>query len=189
MKRVIGLGLVTAAAALLHAQALAVGAKVNGFTVNDPSGNPAPFSTRRGGTTVVVFIATKCPISNDYNERMKALYSDYGSKGVKFVFINSNATEPASEVAEHARANGFPFQVYKDPKNVVADQFGAQFTPEAYVIDQADTLRYHGHIDDSRNASRIQSQTLRAALDAVLTGKPVATAETKAFGCTIKRAK
>ena len=77
---------------------------------------------------------------------------------MKFVFVNSNSTEPAAEVAEHAKQVNFAFPVYKDENNVVADQFGAQVTPEAYVIDQTGAVRYHGYVDDSRNASRIQSR-------------------------------
>jgi hypothetical protein len=139
--------------------------------------------------TVVAFIGTKCPISNDYNERMKELYQNYSARGVKFVFINSNFNEPAAEVREHAQASGFAFAVYKDEDSVVANAFGAQVTPETFVIDKTGALRYHGHIDDSRNPARIQNQGLRLALDAVLAGSPVRTAQTKAFGCTIKRAK
>jgi hypothetical protein len=55
------------------------------------------------------------------------------------------------------------------------------------VIDSTGTLVYHGQIDDSRNEQRVQQQGLRMALDAVLAGKPVGVAETKAFGCSIKR--
>jgi glutathione peroxidase-family protein len=170
-------------------QTFEVGSTVADFTVEDLSGRPATFASLKGDVTVVAFIATKCPISNDYNERMKAVYNDYAPKGVKFVFINSNYNEPATEVRQHAETNGLPFAVYKDENNVVANAFGAQVTPEMFVLDKDKVIRYHGYIDDSRNAARIQNQGLRMALDAVLKGAPVAAAETKAFGCTIKRAK
>jgi peroxiredoxin len=166
-----------------------LGSTVGDFTVSDATGKPVTFASLRGDVTVVAFIATKCPISNDYNERMKALYSDYTAKGIKFIFINSNFNEPPAEVREHAQMHGFPFAVYKDEGNVVADSFGAQVTPEMFVIDKAGAVRYHGYIDDSRNAARIQNQGLRLALDAVMRHDAVATQETKAFGCTIKRAK
>ena len=136
-----------------------------------------------------MFISTKCPISNAYNDRMKSLYTEYAAKGVKFIFLNANENEPAPEVQQHAQAHAFPFAVYKDEGNLVANSFGAQVTPESYVIDKAGMIRYHGHIDDSRNPDRIQTQGLRMALDAVLSGGPVSDTETKAFGCTIKRVK
>lgn len=187
MRRVTSLGLsVVFTVAPLLAE-LGVGGKVADFKLSGPGGHAVNFAALRGATTVVTFVATQCPISNDYNERMNAVYRDYSGKGVKFVFVNSNVSEPAADVAEHAKRVSFAFPVYKDENNVVADQFGAQVTPESYVIDGSGTVLYHGSIDDSRNASRIQFQGLRAALDSVLGGKPVEKAETKAFGCTIKR--
>lgn len=150
-------------------------------------GQTASFSEFKGATTVVVFISTKCPISNAYNERMNALYQDYSVKGVKLLFVNANSNESETEVTEHAKANGFAFHVQKDVGNILADRFGAQATPTAHVIDSTGILRYRGFIDDSTNPARIHVLGLRAALDAVITGKPVAVAETKAFGCSIKR--
>ena len=189
MKQIAWVFSVLLVAGVGFAQEFALGGKVGNFTLSDAQGAPVEFSALKGDITVVLFVATKCPISNDYNERMKALYQEYSAKGVKFVVINSNSSEPASEVADHMKQNGFPFLVYKDANNVVADRFGATVTPESFVIDKTGTIRYHGHIDDSRNPTRIQTQGLRLALDAVLAGGEVKTTETKAFGCTIKRAK
>jgi len=171
----------------LAAAGLKVGSTVENFTLKTVDGKDVQYAELAGNITVVTFIATQCPISNDYNERMKALYADYHPKGVKFVFINSNHTEPAAEVKQHAASNGFQFQVYKDPGNVVADMFGAQFTPEVYVV-KGGKVAYHGRIDDARKGE-IKDHSLRNALDALLAGKAPAVAETKAFGCTIKRVK
>ncbi len=105
-----------------------------------------------GSTTVVTFISVRCPVSNAYNSRMNAVHNDYASKGVQFVFINSNAS----------------------------DRFGAQATPETFVIDSSGVIRYHGSIDDAQSEAR-------GALDAVLAGKQPEVAETMAFGCSMKR--
>lgn len=139
--------------------------------------------------TVIMFIATQCPISNDYNERMAALYDEYASKDIAFVGINSNKQEDIEEIKDHAAKNGFKFPVLKDWNNVVADAYGAQVTPEVFVLDGKATVLYHGRIDDSRNPSKIKTHDLREALDALLAGKAVPRPETKAFGCTIKRVK
>lgn len=185
--------LLFSAAALLAGQAWSqefqLGGKVSDFTLTDVKGAPVQYSSLAGDVTVITFIATKCPVSNNYNERMKELYNDYSAKGVKFVFVNSNGSEPAAEVEEHARQHGFAFPVYKDENNIVADRFGAQVTPESFVLDKTGVIRYHGYIDDSQNPARIKSHGLRKALDALLTGANVETAQTKAFGCTIKRVK
>lgn len=176
-------------AGLLCAQEFKLGSPVPDFQIRDLDGKAVAFSALKGPITVVTFIATECPVSNSYNQRMSDLYKDYSPKNVKFIFVNANRSEPASEVRAHAKRVGFPFPVYKDPDNVVADRFDAQVTPESYVMDSAGILRYHGSIDDNMNQSRVHTQRLRAALDALLAGKPVHATETKAFGCTIKRAR
>jgi peroxiredoxin len=136
----------------------------------------------------VVFIATKCPVSNAYNTRMAALGKEYAAKGALLVGINSNKTEPAAEVKEHAAKNGFSFPVLKDEGNKIADAYGATRTPEVFVLDPKGNLLYHGRIDESQDdAKNVKSPDLRNALEAILAGKPVPAAETKAFGCTIKR--
>src|SRR5512140_1669540 len=136
----------------------------------------------------VMFIATKCPISNAYNERMAVMGKEYTAKGIAFVGINSNKAEPAPETAQHAAKHGFTFPVVKDEGNRVADLYGAQKTPEIFVLDPKGTLVYHGRIDETADDPKgVKSPNLRDALDAILAGKPVPVTETKAFGCTIKR--
>ena len=186
MKQSLAISLIFAAATL-HAQDFKVGSKVTDFQVQDLDSKSVSFSALRGPVTVVTFIATQCPVSNAYNQRMIALYNDYAPKSVKFIFVNANRTEAASEVRDHAKRAGFPFPVYKDANNIVANHFGAEVTPESYVIDGSGVLQYHGSIDDSQNEARIRTRRLRTALDSLLSGKPVEATETKAFGCTIKR--
>jgi peroxiredoxin len=185
MRRLTGVAFLFAAA--LSAQQVRIGGTVTDFTVNDLAGKESTFSQLRGPVTVIAFISTQCPISNAFNDRMNSLFREYSAKGVKFLFVNANANEPAPEVASHATRAGFAFPVFKDTGNRVADLFGAMSTPETYVIDARGVLRYHGYIDDSTNEARVKSHGLRAAIDAVLAGKAVAAPETKSFGCTIKR--
>jgi peroxiredoxin len=169
------------------AQEFKLGSKVADFNLTDLTGAEVSFSSLHGNTTtVVVFVATKCPISNGYNERMNALYRDYSAKGVKFVFVNSNFSEDAAEVKEHAQSHSLAFPVYKDPESKVATRFGATVTPETFVIAGDGTVKYHGYIDDALNPAKVTKQGIRPALDAVMAGQEVQTAETKAFGCTIK---
>jgi thiol-disulfide isomerase/thioredoxin len=185
MQRLVAISVMLTAAAL--AQEFKVGTKVDDFQAQDLDGKSVSFTALRGPITVVTFVATQCPVSNAYNQRMIALYQDYALKDVKFIFVNANRSEPASEVRGHSKRAGFPFPVYKDAGNVIADRFGAEVTPESFVIDPAGIIRYHGSIDDSQNEARIRTRSLRLAMDALLAGKPVAVTETKAFGCTIKR--
>jgi peroxiredoxin len=168
--------------------AVAIGAVVGDFTLPDADGKEHTLASLKGKTgTVLIFIATRCPVSNGYNERMAKLAADYRARGVNVVGINSNSTEPASEVKSHAAEKGLTFTILKDAGNQIADRFDAQVTPEAYVLDAAGRLVYHGRIDNSRAGDAVTSTELRDALELMLAGKPVEKTEVKAFGCTIKR--
>jgi peroxiredoxin len=161
---------------------------IKDFTLPDYNGESHSLSDYKDSKAIVVmFIATQCPVSNAYNNRMVKLYDDYHPKGVAFVGINSNKQESTEEVAEHAKEHGFKFTILKDKNNNIADRFNAQVTPEIYVLNSQFEVLYHGRIDDSRRENEVKSQDLRQALDEILTGKKVSVTETKAFGCTIKR--
>ena len=162
--------------------------KVESIKATDLDGKPVEMQTT-GKITTVIFISTQCPISNDYNERMKALYNEFSPRGVQFVFLNSNSTESSAEAAGHARQHGFPFRVLKDVNNVEADRFSAEFTPHVFVIGENSEIIYRGAIDDSRPAEKVTKTYLKDVLNAALQGKPLPVTETKAFGCTIKRVK
>jgi len=166
----------------------AIGAAVPDFTLPDADGREHSLASLKGKAgTVIIFIATKCPVSNAYNERMQKLAEDYRAKGVNVVGINSNSTEPAAEVKSHAAEKGLTFAILKDPNNKIADRFSAQATPEAYLLDASGKLVYHGRIDGARYGYLITANELRDAIEATLAGKPVGKAEVKAFGCSIKR--
>ncbi|OYT68813.1 MAG: hypothetical protein CFK48_10315 [Armatimonadetes bacterium CP1_7O] len=175
------------------AEKLEIGKRVPNFTlpnVNAREGLPKEvtlYNLKDQKAIVIMFIATRCPVSLDYDERMANLAKEYTDKGVMFIGINSNHIEPASEVAEHAQKKGFIFPVLKDEGNRVADMYDARVTPEVFVVDSNFVLRYHGRIDDSQNPARVNQRDLKNALDALLAGKEPPVKETRAFGCTIKR--
>ena len=177
-------------AAPLVARAIEIGHAAPAFTLtNVASGQKTSLSTLKQGkkATVLMFIATRCPVSNAYNARMVDLAKKYSAQGIAFVGINSNETEPVAECAEHATTNGFPFPVLKDAGDVVADKYDAHVTPETFVIDAKGVVVYHGRIDNSRDIGDVTTHELADALDSVIAGKAVAKSETKAFGCGIKR--
>ena len=163
-------------------------AKIAAFSLPDTDGKTVEVGDwDKSKATVIMFVATQCPVSNAYNERMAKLANDYSAKGVKFVGVNSNKQENVAEIAEHSRENGFTFAVLKDKNNVIADKFAAKVTPEVYVVNPKGDLVYHGQIDNSQNESKVKTRPLAMALDALLAGEPVAQSEANAFGCSIKR--
>jgi peroxiredoxin len=167
----------------------AIGATIEDFTLPDVDNKDRSLKSLAGKNgTVLLFIAVQCPVSNAYNERMEKLAADYNAKGIAIVGINSNVAEDATAVKAHAAEHKLSFPILKDPGNKIADKLGATVTPEAYFLDANNKLVYHGRIDNSRNAAQVESNDLRNALDAALSGKAVEKTEAKAFGCSIKRA-
>ena len=177
------------------AAAVVVGDKVDAFTLPVAALPGAPASTlslaetlAANRLTVLIFVATRCPYSNAYNGRMRDLATAMQTKGVAFVGINSNVTEPVIEIAEHRRDNKIPFPIVKDDKSAIANAFGATKTPEVYILDPAGTVVYHGRIDENfKEPDAVKYPDLKDALTALLQGRPVARPTTKAFGCSIKR--
>ena len=167
--------------------AMAIGAAAPEFELNDLSGQSHSLKSYRGKPTIVAFVSARCPISNLYKDRIKAIADDYTKRGVNFVGINSNADETIDEVRAHAEENKLGFTILKDEGNVVADAYAAERTPKVYVIDGEGVLRYRGRIDNSQNIRLVKQNDLRAALDELLAGKPVTVADTQAMGCIIKR--
>jgi peroxiredoxin len=167
----------------------AIGATIVDFTLPDTDGKDHSLTSLKGKNgTVLIFIAVQCPVSNAYNERMEKLAQDYKARGISVVGINANSSEAADAVKAHAAAHHLTFLILKDNGNKIADSLGASKTPEAYFLDAGNKLVYHGRIDNSKDTSQIASSELRDAIDATLSGKPVAKTTAAAFGCSIKRA-
>src|ERR1043166_609271 len=130
----------------------AIGTVIDDFTLPDADGKDHALKSMMSNAkgAVILFVATKCPVSNAYNERMEKLYEDYKAKGVSVIGINANNTEPAAEVKAHAAEKGLKFTILKDDGNKVADRFGANATPEAYVLNAGGKLvRFRGRKNTS----------------------------------------
>ncbi len=165
-----------------------VGDKVSDFTITNYDGSSYTLSSNGAKATVIIYLSTECPFVQPYTDRLNNLSKEFGSNGVTLWGINSNKTEPTAEVKNHAQDKGYTFPVLKDENNVIADQFGAARTPEVFVIDNNTmTVVYHGRIDDNKEADKVTSNDLQIALNEFLAGKSITTAETKAFGCSVKR--
>lgn len=165
-----------------------VGGVVADFTLADTTGQSHSLSSLRGDKgTLLIFISTRCPVSNNYNQRMQALHQEYGARGIRIVGFNANRTEPVEEIGSHAREKGLTFLILKDVGNRIADYLGASVTPEVYLLDTQNVLRYHGRLDADQYDSSLNANELRAALDTLLSAREIANTGKKAFGCTIKR--
>jgi hypothetical protein len=142
---------------------------------------------------VVVFIGTECPVNNFFMPRLGELYRTYSPKGIAFLGINANVHDTPTRLAAHAKAHAIPFPVLKDTANVVADDFGAKRTPEAFLLDPKGRIVYRGRIDDQFGVGFKRKAPIRrdlqSALDELLAGKAITTPTTEASGCLIARAR
>jgi len=150
---------------------------------------------------VVMFICNHCPTSQLYEGRIKKLVEDYQSKGVDFVAIQPNSPKAVQlgelgytdvsdsfeemKIRAEYRHFNFPY-LYDGDTQTVARAYGVQATPHVFIFDKERKLRYEGRIDNAQRESLVRIQDARAALDALLAGKPAAVPHTPAFGCSTK---
>lgn len=142
--------------------------------------------------TLVVFTCNHCPFVLGWQKEMVAIGNAYKDKGIGVIFINSN--DPAVSkgdsfegMQEMAKKEGYGFPYAVDATSGVAKSFGATKTPDVFLFDAAGKLAYKGAVGEGGQKPKAGGEAwLKNALEAVLAGKPVAMAETKAVGCTIK---
>ena len=90
-------------------------------------------------------------------------------------------------MVERAKARGFTFPYVVDSTSDVARAFGATHTPEAFLFDAGGKLVYHGAIDDNaQDAAKVEHRYLADAGNELLAGRPIAAAETKSIGCSLR---
>lgn len=142
---------------------------------------------------LVLFICAHCPYVKHIEKSLGRLSADYAGKQLGIVAISSNnvETHPADSpegMKQQALANGFAFPYLYDATQEVAKAYKAACTPDPYLFDADFRLVYHGQYDDSRpgNGVPVTGKDLRAAMDAVLEGKPAPADQKPSIGCNIK---
>ncbi|MFM8379486.1 MAG: thioredoxin family protein [Planctomycetia bacterium] len=143
--------------------------------------------------TLVMFICNHCPFVKHVADELAALGREYLPRGVGVVAISSNdvASHPADspeQMVHEAEQRGYVFPYLYDETQAVAQAYHAACTPDFFLFDASRKLVYRGQLDASRpgNGIPLTGADLRAALDAVLAGRPVATDQIPSLGCNIK---
>jgi len=143
--------------------------------------------------TVIMFICNHCPYVIHIQQALVEFANDYKSKGISIIAISANdaATYPddsPEKMRDVAKQFNYPFPYLYDESQTVARAYKAACTPDFYIFDKNLKLVYHGQFDDSRpgNDIAVTGKSMRAALDQILAGKSVATAQTPSMGCSIK---
>lgn len=171
---------------------LAIGAAAPEFKLKGADGAMHALADYKDAKAiVVVFTCLSCPFARAYEERTIALAKDYADRGVQVVAIMPNdptivPADAPDKLKARAEEMKYPFPFLIDETQAVATAFGAKVTPHVFLFGPDRKLAYRGRIDDETDPAKVTTHDLRTALDQVLTAEPVATASTKAFGCTIK---
>ena len=142
---------------------------------------------------VVVFTCNSCPVAVDYEDRIIAIAKEFaGANGkVALVAINVNRIKEDSleKMKERSEKKGFPFPYLYDESQQIARAYGANFTPEFFVLDRDRKVVYMGGMDDNSNVDKVTVSYLKPAIEATLAGSKPATAETVARGCRVRYAR
>jgi peroxiredoxin len=141
--------------------------------------------------TLVYWTCNHCPYALAWEDRLHAVSRDYAGRGVRALAINSNdaARYPADSfeaMQTRVADEDWPHPYLHDENQEVARAWGAERTPDVFVLDADLTLRYRGAPDADYEDPSQNGDWLRAALDAVLAGEDPQPAETAPVGCTIK---
>jgi peroxiredoxin len=142
---------------------------------------------------LVMFICEHCPFVKHIKAELAQLGKDYIPKNLGIVAISSNdinkypADAPES-LKEMAIELGFNFPLCYDETQETAKAYTAACTPDFFIFDAERKLVYRGQLDDSRpsNGKPVTGADLRAAIEAVLAGKPVVREQKPSIGCNIK---
>jgi len=165
-----------------------IGERAPEFELTDLDGRSHRLSEYQGRPVLLTFHSVRCPISQAYTERLRALARDFGSAhSLEILVINASANESDEEVRAGMKAADLPFPVLRDREGLLAGVYGVARTPHVFLLDGRGYLRYQGRIDNSHQPRGVTRSDLREALGEVLAGKPVRVAETVAMGCPIVR--
>lgn len=175
-----------------------IGKPAPAFTGTDSNGKPHSLPDHKGKIVVLEWNNPECPYVKKHYEsmNMQKLQEEYTGKDVVWLTVNSSAEGKQGHLTPEAantliKEKGAKQTAYiLDPKGEIGKLYGAKVTPHMFVIDKDGNLAYDGAIDDndSTDATDIPASKnhVKAALDSLLAGKPVETAQTKPYGCGVK---
>ena len=191
----------TAAAITWAAPAFAaatVGQKAPDFTAKDATGKTVSLADFKGKTVVLEWVNPGCPyVKKHYGAgNMQSTQKDAADKGVVWLAINSTDTAHQDYLAPAALQKWMTEQkaqathTLTDESGKIGQQYAARTTPHMYIINPQGNLVYAGGIDSiaTANPADIKTATnyVKQSLGEVAAGKPISSANTKPYGCSVK---
>ncbi len=160
-----------------------VGSPAFGFELPDVYGKVFKLAEFKGRIVVLEWINQACPVSRGKHDDgvMQKTYKKYAKDGVIWLAIDSTHGRKPEQNRVYAAEQQLAYPILQDADGKVGRAYGARTTPHMFVIDKKGVLAYDGAIDDKADKNYVV-----AALDALLADKPVTTAKTAPYGCSVK---
>jgi cytochrome oxidase Cu insertion factor (SCO1/SenC/PrrC family) len=175
-----------------------LGATAPDFELPDLDGKRVRLSSLRGSPVVLEWFNPGCPFVRAAHTKgsLVTTASRQANNGVVWLAVNSAGPGKQGYGAEANREGKERFKlehpILLDESGRVGHAYGAAHTPHLFVIDAAGVLVYRGAIDNSPDAEGESPSGgklinyVDAALADLKAGRPVATPETEAYGCSVK---
>jgi len=172
---------------------LSLGTSAPDFSLQNVDDKTVSRSDFAGKPLLVIFMCNHCPFVVHLRSALAAFADEYQAKGLAVVGISSNDVEGypqdgPEEMKQEAASAGYNFPYLYDADQSVAKAYRAACTPDFFLFDKDHSLVYRGQFDSSRPGgdTPITGEDLKAACDAVLSGKDVPTEQMPSIGCNIK---
>lgn len=174
----------------------ALGRRIESLSLRDFRGREYSLAEFPPGPLVVAFVGVDCPLVKLYLPRLVELSQKYRAQGVSFVAVDANQQDSITELAALARQYNLEFPLLKDADQAVMQEFGAERTPQVFVLDAGRTVRYAGRIDDQYGFTATNQnyqlpepkrRDLAEALDELTAGREISQPLTESPGCRIAR--
>ncbi|MBA3360557.1 MAG: thioredoxin family protein [Acidimicrobiia bacterium] len=157
------------------------------------TGRMVSSATFDGHPLLVVFLCVHCPYVKRIQDGLADFGKAYENTELRIVGIAANDVGAYPEDAPENQARvaaeiGINFPILYDESQAVASAFTAACTPDFFLFDADQELVYRGQFDEARPSNEIPvtGESLRAAVDDVLAGDEVKTAQKPSLGCSIK---
>lgn len=174
----------------LAADTAQVGKPAPAFTLKDETGKEHSLAQYKGKVVVLEWTNPGCPfVQRHYTAgTMQKTLAGFDAKKVVWLAVDSTSNNAAEKSAAWKKEKGFSYPVLQDASGTVGKAYAAKTTPHMYVIDEQGVVRYAGAIDDDPRGNKKEGTTnhVKAAVDALLSGKPVPAATTEPYGCSVK---
>lgn len=136
----------------------------------------------------VIFMCNHCPTVRQYLARLQQIQADFAEQQFTLIGINPNDADRFPDdsfenMKVFAAEQQLTFPYLRDSSQDVARSFGAQITPEVFLIDPEGILCYRGAIDDTPSSTQAaQASYFRNAIAALLNSETIHPQTTPAIG-------